>query len=233
MRQLRVCWVLGCCHSRGCLWPCKVLCPKYGFQGHHGFRGLEGHTGAAKQGCLQEARIDPRPAEPGHFQEHVGTSYPSDLKPCTTSTPHKNGTSTMKPWLPHPSFPTPAGRRWYRSRWARQHHLPCAWNLFCCLMLRFSAKQQLPSSQHSTQGHKAGCRLTQPWEPPWTLENLQKAAAWYGVLEGSRVMIGAHSNCQAVGRKGREAAGLGSWSSSSDAASCVARFCSLQGLCTA
>lgn len=69
MRQLRPCWVLGGCHSRGCLWPCKVLCPKYGFQGHHAFRGLERHTGAAKQGCLQEARTEPRPAEPRHLQE--------------------------------------------------------------------------------------------------------------------------------------------------------------------
>lgn len=113
----------------------------------------------------------------------------------------------MKPWLPHPSFPTPAGRVWYRGRWARQHHLPCTWNLFCCLMLSFSGKQQLPSSEHNTQGHKASCRLTQPWKPPSALENLQeKAAVGYGVLEGSRVVIGAHSNCQAVGRKGREAA---------------------------
>lgn len=38
-------------------------------------------------------------------------------------------------------------------------------------------------------------------------ENLQeKAAPWYGVLEGSRVVTGAQSSCQAVRRKGREAA---------------------------
>lgn len=65
----------------------------------------------------------------------------------------------------------------------------------------------MPSSQHSSQGHNASCRLTQPWEPKWTLENLQeKAALWYGVLEGSRVVTGAHSSCQAVRRKVREVA---------------------------
>lgn len=53
----------GRCHSRGCSWPCKVLCPTVGIQGHHGFRGLERHTGAAK------ARTEARPAEPGHLQE--------------------------------------------------------------------------------------------------------------------------------------------------------------------
>lgn len=67
MGQLRSCWVLGGCHSRGCSWPCKVLCPKFGFQGHHGT--MEGHTGTARQGCLQEAGTEPRPAEPGHLQE--------------------------------------------------------------------------------------------------------------------------------------------------------------------
>lgn len=69
MGQLRPCWVLGGCHSRGCCWPCKVLCPKLGFQGRHGFRGLERHTGVAKQGCLQEARTETKSAEPGHLQE--------------------------------------------------------------------------------------------------------------------------------------------------------------------
>lgn len=109
MGQLRPRRVLGGCHSRGCSWPCKVLCPK------SGFRGLEGHTGAAEQGCLQEARTEPTPAEPEPLQEqhsplsHVGTSCPSDPKPCTSSTPHQSGTSTMKPWLPHPSFPAHAG----------------------------------------------------------------------------------------------------------------------------
>lgn len=50
------------------------------------------------------------------------------------------------------------------------------------------AVAQLPA-QHP---HKASCRLTQPREPPWTLENLQeKAAVWNGVLEGSREVTGA------------------------------------------
>lgn len=60
---------------------------------------------------------------------HVGTSCPSE-QPCTISTPSKGGTSTMKPWLSHPSFPTHAGSRRYRA-W--QHHFPCVWNWFCCL----------------------------------------------------------------------------------------------------
>lgn len=95
MGQLRPHWVLRGCHSRGCSWPCRVLCPKSGFQGHLGFRGLEWHTGAAEQGGLQEARTEPIPARARPFAaaaqqplSHVETSFPSDSKPRIAFTPH-------------------------------------------------------------------------------------------------------------------------------------------------
>lgn len=136
MGQLRPFWVLGGLSQQGMLLALQGALSQTWLPGTPWLQGTgEAHRSSQARvsaGGQDRNQICRARALAGATQQplsRVGTSCPSE-QPCTISTPSKGGTSTMKPWLFHPSFPTHAGSRRYRA-W--QHHFPCVWNWFCCL----------------------------------------------------------------------------------------------------